>query len=124
MLVRLDYFGAIVNERRSKRVDREQEISPPIDPSAFSRRLRCPACEGSMEAHPYYGPGNIVIDSCAECGYVWLDHGELCRVERSAGGRVPVNMNLPVDMEKISWSSPPEEFAERSPIALLADFLF
>lgn len=87
MLVRRDHFGAIVNERRAKRVGLEQEIMSPIDPSAYARRLRCPSCQGSMETHPYYGPGNVVIDSCAECSLVWLDHGELARVERSAGSR-------------------------------------
>jgi len=44
------------------------------------------------QAHPYYGPGNVVIDSCAECGYVRLDHAELSSVERSAGGREPANI--------------------------------
>ncbi len=124
MLVRRDHFGAIVNERRSKRADREQEICRPIDSSALRRRLRCPACEGNMEAHPYYGPGNVVIDSCDDCGYVWLDHGELSRVERAAGGREPVSMNLPVDTAEFSSVSPAQESTERHPIALLADFLF
>jgi Zn-finger nucleic acid-binding protein len=124
MLVRRDHFGAIVNERRSKRSDREQEVCRPLDPKALSRRLRCPACADYMEAHPYYGPGNVMIDSCAECGYVWLDHGELSSVERAAGGREPVNMHLPVDTAEFSGSNPTEECAPRHPIALLADFLF
>ncbi|GEM_PF-2293393 len=46
----------------------------------------------TTHAHPYYGPGNVVIDSCAECGYIWLDHGELSSVERSAGVREPANI--------------------------------
>ena len=124
MLVRRDHFGAIVNERRSKRAHREQEIARPIDHSTRSRRLRCPACERSLETHPYYGPGNVVIDSCAECGYVWLDHGELASVERAAGGRGPSSMSLPIDTAEFSGASPAEESAERHPIALLADFLF
>ncbi len=124
ILVRRDHFGAIVNERRSKRADREREICRPIDPAAYSRRLRCPGCEAFMEAHPYYGPGNVVIDSCAECGNVWLDHGELSSVERSAGGREPANMHLPIDTAEFSGLAPAEDLAERHPIALLADFLF
>ena len=67
MFVRREHFGAIVNERRSRRVGLEHEDFRPIDPLASTRRLRCPGCEGYLEAHPYYGPGNVVIDSCAEC---------------------------------------------------------
>ena len=95
-----------------------------IDPSAYSRHLRCPACEGYMEAHPYYGPGNVVIDSCADCSYVWLDHGELARVERSAGGREPASTYLPVDFSGYADLAPSNSIEERHPIALLADFLF
>ena len=124
MLVRREHFGAIVNERRSKRVGLEQESQRAIDPTAYSRRLRCPACEGYMEVHPYYGPGNVVIDSCAECDYVWLDHGELSRVERSAGGREPANMHLTSDITGFSCSEPEQNIDERNPIAMLADFLF
>ena len=124
MLIRRDHFGAIVNERRSKRSDREQEICRPLDTTASSRRLRCPACERYMETHPYYGPGNVVIDSCAECGYVWLDHGELASVERAAGNREAVTMHLPIDTAEFSSASPAEELVRRHPIALLADFLF
>ena len=128
VLVRRDHFGAIVNERRSKRVGLEQEPVRPIDPAAYSRRLRCPACQKYMEVHPYFGPGNIVIDSCSECEYVWLDHGELARVERSAGGREPANIHLPVDLSGYSGvSSDPvrtKVFEEQNPLQLLADFLF
>ena len=124
ILVRREHFGAVVNERRSRRVGLEQEVVRPIDPNAFSRRLRCPACEGFMESHPYYGPGNVAIDSCGECDLVWLDHGELSRVERSGGGREPANMHLSVDFSRHPESGPAEKIEERNPIALLADFLF
>jgi Zn-finger nucleic acid-binding protein len=30
-----------------------------------------------MDVHPYYGPGNAVIDTCGRCALIWLDHGEL-----------------------------------------------
>lgn len=106
MLIRRDHFGAIVNERRSKRFGREQEVARAIDPSAFSRRLRCPECVVYMETHPYYGPGNVVIDSCAACGHVWLDHGELSSIERSVGGREPANMHLPIDPARFSGADP------------------
>ena len=122
MLVRRDHFAAIVRERRSKRSGQEQEIPKPIDPSVYSRRLRCPVCDRYMETHPYYGPGNVVIDSCGECSRVWLDHGELARVERAAGGREPGSLFMPTDMSCFTAFHEPE--VERHPIAVLADFLF
>ncbi len=124
VLVRREHFGAIVNERRSRRVGLEQEEMRPIDPNETPRHLRCPACEDHMETHPYYGPGNVVIDSCAKCDSVWLDHGELSRVERAVGGREPANMYLPADFSGHSGSTPPGNIGERHPIAMLADFLF
>ena len=39
-----------------------------------------------MDTHPYYGPGNVVIDSCARCAVVWLDYHELAMI-RDAPGR-------------------------------------
>jgi Zn-finger nucleic acid-binding protein len=49
----------------------------PMDPELLKRRIRCAHCGGAMDTHPYYGPGNIVIDRCGRCNLVWLDHGEL-----------------------------------------------
>jgi hypothetical protein len=38
-----------------------------------------------MATHPYYGPGNVVIDSCASCELVWLDFGELEQIVKAPG---------------------------------------
>ena len=38
-----------------------------------------------METHPYYGPGNIVIDACIQCHLLWLDPGELKQVLDAPG---------------------------------------
>jgi hypothetical protein len=38
-----------------------------------------------MEVHPYYGPGNVVIDSCSACDLIWLDHGELKQISDAPG---------------------------------------
>ena len=35
-----------------------------------------------MEAHPYFGGGNAVVDTCEHCGLIWLDAGELAVIER------------------------------------------
>lgn len=38
-----------------------------------------------MDVHPYYGPGNIVIDTCSRCDVIWLDFGELRQVTDAPG---------------------------------------
>jgi hypothetical protein len=35
-----------------------------------------------MEAHPYFGGGNAVVDTCDRCNLIWLDAGELAVIER------------------------------------------
>ncbi len=66
----------IVNIRRMKA---KGPFAPerPVDPGEFSRQLACPSCREPMHVHPYYGPGNAVIDTCGDCLLVWLDHSEL-----------------------------------------------
>lgn len=59
-------------------------VAQPIDPQEYERHINCPGCQGKMETHPYYGPGQVVIDSCMTCGYIWLDHGELVRLQQAA----------------------------------------
>lgn len=38
-----------------------------------------------MDVHPYYGPGNIVIDTCSRCNVIWLDCGELQQIADAPG---------------------------------------
>jgi len=63
----------------------------PAEPAEFGRRVNCPTCGNELETHPYYGPGNVVIDSCGTCDVIWLDFGELKQIVdapgRDRGGR-------------------------------------
>lgn len=59
----------------------------PVDPNEMEQRDSCPACLEPMDAHPYYGPGNVVIDTCMHSKLVWFDHGELARIVRAPGVR-------------------------------------
>ncbi len=87
MLTTGDTFWRILEYKRARR---ETFVSPPpLREHDLERAIDCPGCKTAMSAHPYYGPGNIVIDSCAECRYVWLDHGELSEAERAADDRRP-----------------------------------
>jgi Zn-finger nucleic acid-binding protein len=81
-----DDFVQIIESRRSKWAGAEDSPQP-LDPKELERRIDCPVCRRPMEVHPYYGPGNAVIDSCSRCRVVWLDHGEMAVIERAPGKR-------------------------------------
>lgn len=55
------------------------------DSRALERRVRCPGCAAQMLTDWYYGPGNIVLDTCPACDLAWLDAGELQRVVDAPG---------------------------------------
>lgn len=79
-------FGAIVRHRRAEY--RGDDFVPrPVDLDRLTDPVRCPGCQRTMEVHPYYGPGNQIIDSCCRCELVWVDSGELTAIERAAGVR-------------------------------------
>lgn len=61
---------------------RHGEIDPPISPHKASthqindgRQLQCPACQKPMKEVNYLQQG-IVVDSCTNCHFRWLDAGE------------------------------------------------
>lgn len=131
VLLRHEDFGGIVQERQARRAGVEPAEPRAIDPASFERRLKCPSCRELMETHPYYGPGNIVVDTCSRCGYMWLDHGEISRVASAAF----VRRSTPY-----TWSDAPAPVVERlseasgsrvvpdttadSPLRVLADLIF
>jgi Zn-finger nucleic acid-binding protein len=84
MLMPLSTFATTVSARRH--AARTPSVMPaPTDPTDLDRPIRCPACAAPMITDWYYGPGNIVIDTCETCGVVWLDAGELGRVVDAPG---------------------------------------
>jgi hypothetical protein len=62
-------------------------LPEPMDPRQLNVRRLCPTCEGFMETHPYGGPGNAVMDSCASCKVIFLDRGELSKLANAPGRR-------------------------------------
>jgi Zn-finger nucleic acid-binding protein len=75
-------FFQIVHQLRAHH--RGERLEPrPIADEERARVLMCPGCRRPMEAHPYYGPGNVLIDSCGVCALIWLDHGEVATIARS-----------------------------------------
>ena len=104
VLIRHVDFAGIVQERQARRAGIEPTEPRPIDPESLKRGIQCPSCSQHMETHPYYGPGNIVVDSCSECGYLWLDHGEITRVENASFVRRST---------QFTWDSPAATVSER-----------
>ena len=114
MLIRHSDFGAVVRKRRSQRAPEDMVVPEPIDKSQFDRSIDCPNCRREMEVHPYYGPGNVVIDTCSACQYIWLDHSELSRVERSTGGSEPGPIPLHVNEHGDVTIIPPPEVSMKA----------
>jgi Zn-finger nucleic acid-binding protein len=80
-LISMGIFSEVVHEMRSHReVASYQHAANWKD---LDRRMKCPKCSSEMDTHPYCGPGNVIIDSCEECGVNWLDYGELDRIVRA-----------------------------------------
>jgi Zn-finger nucleic acid-binding protein len=79
-------FADVIRRLRTAAATRDERPLP-IDPSEYDRVLLCPGCGQRMDAHPYYGPGNVVVDTCAHCRLIWLDHGELAVIEAAPGAR-------------------------------------
>ena len=77
-------FGDVIRMRRA------WATGPPVDPAPvrqdeLKRVASCPSCRNRMATYPYYGPGNVVIDTCDECNVVWLDFGELKQIVDAPG---------------------------------------
>jgi Zn-finger nucleic acid-binding protein len=77
-------LGDLIDYRRARA---KGPSAPPIplNQAELKRNVICPRCGQKMETHPYYGPGNIVIDTCGSCNLIWLDFGELRQVVDAPG---------------------------------------
>ena len=77
-------FAEVVRARRAWAAG--TPASPvPLKREELERQVACPNCRTLMLVHPYYGPGNIVMDSCEGCNAVWLDFGELKQIVDAPG---------------------------------------
>jgi Zn-finger nucleic acid-binding protein len=117
-------FAGVVNIRRA------WAANPPVEPrlldrQALDRKLSCPSCRGRFTTHPYYGPGNVVMDSCDSCDIVWLDFGELRQIVdapgRDRGGRnraLGDDLHIPRSIEQDQ-----DLLAAKDPLDFLFDLL-
>lgn len=84
ILTNQEVFWEIVKHRRGTfegRPDRPQ----PLNRDELKRKIACPQCGKMMETHPYYGPGQFVIQTCRFCQVIWLDYGEFRKAIRAPG---------------------------------------
>lgn len=68
-----------------------------VDLQAVDRNLPCPKCDGRTDAVNYGGDTGIIIDRCPSCKGVWLDTGELEKVQMLVEGWED---GLPDDLKK------------------------
>jgi Zn-finger nucleic acid-binding protein len=118
-------FAGVVNKRRAWATGPPAEPVP-LDPRLLERHLLCPRCNRPFETHPYFGPGNVVIDNCPPCDLVWLDFGEIRQIVEAPGSDRGSREMARIDDEYVrhgeSPEAPPVESAD--PLKLLLDFFF
>lgn len=86
VLLESELFAKVIANRR-REFDGVDDLPTPIDSLQLEIRRDCPACHKRMETHPYYGPGNAVIDFCGRCRLIWLDAGEPVALVKAPGRR-------------------------------------
>jgi Zn-finger nucleic acid-binding protein len=93
-------FGEMVKYVRA-RAKGPADRPHPLNRGELKRQIACPSCGQPMETHPYYGPGNIAIDTCGPCDLIWLDYGELIKVVNAPGrdragedGEIPLSVYI------------------------------
>jgi Zn-finger nucleic acid-binding protein len=79
-------FGALIENLRAEYCGPDDRPVP-MNPADLELSILCPACFSPMYTHPYYGPGNEIINSCSGCQINWLDAGELTKIIRAPGRR-------------------------------------
>lgn len=101
LLIARSTFGEAVWRRRA-RASSHAAPPLPLDARELERRVTCPSCHARMDVHPYYGPGNVVIDSCSACDLIWLDHGELTQITDAPGRDRGVSVSPSGDVDGTS----------------------
>lgn len=99
LLFKVAAFQQALNNARLH-VHKLPPSSHPFNPAELRRQVNCPSCTQPMDAHPYGGGGNFVIDNCPRCFLNWLDYREFRRaVNAPQRGRR--------DYDPLAWMPPP-----------------
>ncbi len=94
MLIQMGVFADLVDELQE--TEGGTLVRPAADSSDLRRKIDCPYCHHHMDAHFYAGPGNVVIDSCEDCSFIWLDGGELKRIAQASDEQFPTSEAAPI----------------------------
>ena len=126
-------FAVVILKRRAWATSPHADPVP-LDRRELERQLACPKCGGRFETYPHYGPGTVVIDSCANCDLIWLDFGEMRRIVDAPGADRGSRHVPRIDEEFVrqGWrrdaDDEDEEWIRRrrsnDPLAFLVDVLF
>jgi Zn-finger nucleic acid-binding protein len=81
MLVAMARFEPLIEQVGE--VEGGAEFPSTADKSELGRKIICPNCHRTMDAHPYYGGGHAVIEGCENCSLNWLDGGVLMQIVRA-----------------------------------------
>ena len=54
--------------------------------ATLNRHLTCPSCGGTTHPVNYGDDSGIIIDKCAQCGGVWLERGEIEKIQELVEG--------------------------------------
>ena len=87
-----DELGHIVRAREvrfdetERRAVAEAIRITPVNLKDADRDLTCPKCAGQTDALNYGGDTGIVIDKCTGCGGIWLDGGEIEKIQMVVEG--------------------------------------
>ena len=98
-------LGKIVRLREEKfdpelrRAIAESTTIKPVALEKLDRDLQCPKCGGETDALNYGGDTGIIVDRCTDCHGIWLDRGELEKVQMVIEGW---DDGLPDDLRKYS----------------------
>jgi Zn-finger nucleic acid-binding protein len=84
VLVNQALFADMVRYLRAQ-ADAPSTPPRPLNRDDLRRVLHCSNCRQVLDTHPYYGPGNIVIDVCMHCRLIWLDGGEINAISNAPG---------------------------------------
>ncbi len=78
LLMPMPVLQALIDELKTGK--KKPAVQTPPDRGDLKRTIQCPNCNRRMDTHFYAGPGNVIVDSCADCSLLWLDRGELTRI--------------------------------------------
>ena len=98
-----DELGKIVRLREVRFSQRECRAMAAVQPlrgvkiEEKDRDLACPKCGATTDAIHYGGDSGIILDRCTGCRGVWLEAGELEKVQMLVEGW---DDGLPEDMEQ------------------------